>query len=144
MDRDHYLFELPIYRISEDDWLADISARIGRRVNIAMQQYLGSGHEPIDADREHARFFAAQIERPNGWDYNETVGWVKLKHDGLSPLIKGYLWLVGRTDRRDDRPRTQFRRGFTPFPFRYEGKVLECWFSDDQSNSEIFDAQLGL
>lgn len=33
MDRDHHLFELPVYRISEGDWLADISARIDRLAN---------------------------------------------------------------------------------------------------------------
>lgn len=58
------------------------------------------------------------VAGPRTWNYNEVTGWIDVIHDGPGPVLKGYLWQVERKS---------FRRGFTPYPFSYRGKVLEHW-----------------
>jgi hypothetical protein len=121
------LFEVAVYRVSEDAWLADVAPRVEQWVEGHLRGYPEEGRE---AERLHVTIVAQQHVRPHGWQYNEIVGWARLMRDGAD-VIKAYTWRVQRD---------RIRQGFTPFPF--EGgvtwKVVEVWIDDRTANEEIY------
>lgn len=120
------LFEIAAYRVDQEQWSSDVDARVARYVEGLLSAY----DKPSREDMEWARAVASKIEAPFGWQYNEVVGWVRLLWDGPGPAIKGYLWMVDRE---------RFRRGFTPHPFGFQGKVIEVWGSRyERSAASIF------
>jgi hypothetical protein len=141
------LFEIGVYRLSPDDWYAELESRITQREQeFTETAWPFLGRQP--SAEEHDRFrctaneWARGIERVyGGWQYNETVGWVRLYWDGPGPVVKGYLWHVGYK-KVNSGPRRRFQRGFIPFPFIYgeavNNKVLEEWFDDRQTDREIY------
>jgi hypothetical protein len=129
------VFEVAIYRLSFEGWTKDVGERIDRRAEVRLAQYT----RPITAsDRVQERISAEQFERPNCWDYNEIIAWIRLVWDGPGPVIKGYMFALGSQGSYKFKER--FRRGFVPHPF-LDGspnyKVLEEWFDDGESNDEI-------
>ncbi len=100
------------------------------------------GKEPTRTDRIRANSFARYVERPYGWQYNEIIGWVRLLWDGPGPVIKGYLWQVGKKTLDGGEARHRYQRGFIPFPFVYGKplyKVLEEWFDSTQTDLQVYE-----
>lgn len=127
-----------------------LEARVGRRFDASLKASEQYG-EVSAAEQERLRMQASYVERPYGWQYNEVIGWVRLRWDGPGPVLKGYAWEVGEPgEGMGWKPRRSFRRGFTPFPFGGGDpihKVLEIWFemeTDDQIYDGIRRALLGL
>jgi hypothetical protein len=125
IDDEHWIFEVPVYRLSEDAWLDDLTRRVDRRVEAALGPY--PEHER-EHQRRNATVLAQQIEAPYSWPYNEIIAWIRLKSDG--DFVKAYPF---------DVQRESFRRGFTPFPFEghVTSKVFETWIDDAASNPAI-------
>ena len=115
-----WIFEIAVYRVSEDDWLDDIERRIERH-----KATLRRDPDADEADLKHAE----SMERRPGWQYNEVVAWIRIKVDG--DMLKAYSWRV---------PRQRFQRGFTPFPFEggMESKLFELWRDDFEDSSEVY------
>lgn len=85
---------------------------------------------------------ARAIEQPYAWQYNEIVGWVRLRWDGPGPVVKGYLFPVATWGPGGLREKRHFRRGFKAFPFDYGDptwKVLEEWFDASDSDADIYE-----
>jgi hypothetical protein len=120
IDDDRWIFEIAVYRVSEDDWLDDIERRIEHR-----KATLRRDPDADEADLKHAE----SMERRPGWQYNEVVAWIRIKVDG--DMLKAYSWRV---------PRQRFQRGFTPFPFEggMESKLFELWRDDFEDSSEVY------
>jgi hypothetical protein len=119
IDDDLWIFEIAVYRVSEDDWLDDIERCIEHR-----KATLRRDPDADEADLKHAE----SMERRPGWQYNEVVAWIRIKVDG--DMLKAYSWRV---------PRQGFQRGFTPFPFEggTESTLFELWRDDFEDSSEV-------
>jgi hypothetical protein len=98
IDDDRWIFEIAVYRVSEDDWLDDIERRIEHR-----KATLRRDPDADEADLKHAE----SMERRPGWQYNEVVAWIRIKVDG--DMLKAYSWRV---------PRQKVPAGLYPLPLR--------------------------
>jgi hypothetical protein len=124
---DQWIFEVAIYRVSEDAWLDDVARRVNRRVDAELNRW---PEDQRDQQRLRASITAQRIERPYGWEHNEVVAWIRIKAD--PNVIKAYAWRVQQE---------RFRRGFTPFPFEGDvasSKVFEIWVDQTDSNLDIY------
>jgi hypothetical protein len=139
---DTYIFEVAVYRVAPDAWAADTTRRVEAREEAYLAAWFDYGKEPSANNRMRANSIARYIERPYGWQYNEVIGWVRLLWDGPGPVIKGYLWQVGKKTVEGGEARRRYQRGFIPFPFVYGEpiyKVVEEWFDASQTDSEIYE-----
>ena len=140
MARDVFVFEVPIYRVEPQAWKADIFKRVQAKEE-ALAVQLFDGREPTEEERDRTSNSARYAVYAYGWQYNEVVGWVRLLWDGPGPVIKGYLWRVGKKTFAGWEPRARYQRGFKPFPF-FGGeayKVLEVWARDDDKDEKIYE-----
>lgn len=139
--RDTWLFEIPVYRITEDAWVEDVSARTAQWAEADLQRRADHGLPITDHTRHEAEMWARYAERVYGWRYNEVIGWVGVLWDGPGPAIKGYLWQVGKPTLIAWEPRRRYQRGFHPFPF-FGGvptnKLFELWVHHDDSDSAVY------
>lgn len=137
------LFEIPIYRTSEDEWIDDITSRVDARLKVHMEMSQEDGGQPLTlSELEDYRSESSLIERPTGWRYNEIVAWIVLEWDGPGPVVKGYAWVVGTTSGRGGLPRRRYQRGFKPYPFVGGDsiyKVMEVWFGAEDSDRAVYD-----
>jgi hypothetical protein len=127
---DDPLFEIAIYRVSEERWQEEVE-----EVNAAARaRYLvayGSGLAPWSIDEEvRRRRRTLGLDIP--WEYNQAIAWVRLIWDG--PVVKGYVFSI-----EQQRFTRQFRAtnsspylGAVPID-----KVVECWFFDEATSEEI-------
>lgn len=140
MPRDTYVFEVAVYRVAPDVWAADSAERVEATERDHIAVWLDRGKTPTAEDKMRANMYARYAERPYGWQYNEVVGWIRLLWDGPGPVVKGYLWQVGKKTLRGGEPRRRYQRGFIPFPFvdgEPQRKVLEEWLSPGLTDGEI-------
>lgn len=144
MPRDVFVFDVPVYRVAPEAWEADALKRV-RAKEVALAVQLFDGREPAEEERARTSTWARYAEYPYGWRYNEVVGSVRLLSDGPGPVVKGYLWRVGKKTFGGWKPLARYQRGFKPFPF-FGGeayKVLEVWASDGDKDEEIYDRLRG-
>ncbi len=137
-----YVFEIAIYRVPLDEWDTDASVRVKSVERQFLSAWFDHGKEPSTRDRLNANMYARYSERPFNWQYNEVIGWVRLMWDGPGPVIKGYLWQVGKKTLEGGEARRRYQRGFVPFPFvsGYPmNKVVEEWFEVSQSDTDIYE-----
>jgi len=142
MRTDAYVFELAVYRVDRGAWERDASLRIEAREKASLTTLLDLGKEPSAHDRSRVKELALHVECPYDWQYNEVIGWIRLMWDGPSPVIKGYLWQVGKKTLQGGASRRRYQRGFIPFPFVYGEplfKVLEEWFDRGQTDLQIYE-----
>ena len=138
---DDWLFEIPVYRVDFSTWAAHTQARVQRATSEFLAPSMERGRTPTDFQRRRAVSVAEYTERPHGWYYNEVVGWIRLLWDGPYPVVKGYLWRVGKKSIDGGRPRHRYQRGFIAFPFvggYPTTKVLEEWFDAKDSDAQVF------
>ena len=103
-DSQRVLFEIPVYRLSFDQWMVDEQRRAAPYV--AAQSRLRSATE--------AATLAEQLTDRQTWAYNETVAWIEV--DGFHDVIKAYLWQ--RKGQRQHRHPSQ--------PLEWIGKRESC------------------
>lgn len=122
-----WLLEIPVYRISPDEWEADVNARVAHRIEVGREM----GDSKLGTDHQRSmEALAHRIERPFEWRYNEIVAWLRVRWDG-GTAIKTYAWTVRRK---------RYRRGFAPHPF-IDGyplsKVAEMWVEGEIDNAAV-------
>lgn len=123
-----HLFDIPVYRVSYDEWAAEVE-RYRAKVEPAARRFYPEGPE------ESRRRYVDMITNHNythglPWEFNEVIAWVRLEWDGPAPVVKGYAYRL---------PQERIRRGFErSYKFEYE-KVIECWFQAGDEPDEIAD-----
>jgi hypothetical protein len=133
------IFEIAIYRLDPDAWEAESDALVSDYESRYLAPLAEGDVEPSEDDRRRAHSLAVGLKSPRGWQYNDLIGWVRLRADSSGPVIKAYLWKVGN---KNDEPRRAYRRGFTAFPFLDGGpgsKVFDEWIDDRRDDREIYD-----
>lgn len=108
------LFQIPVYRLSFDDWAEDEHRRSQPHVE-AISEY-----RPI----QEARSIASHIIKWQEWEYNETLGWIEVV--GFHDVIKVYLHFR-KGERFHRHPTSAFERLY---------KLTEIWI-DGVTNSTI-------
>ena len=88
------LFEIPVYRVSPDDWLEEVE-RFAAKARAAYLRQVPVGQEPNPRSVEH---FERMLLASNGYnvpyEYNQVVGWVRVEWDGPGPFIKAYAYKI--------------------------------------------------
>jgi hypothetical protein len=105
MGGDRLLFQIPVYRLSFDQWAVDEERRQAPHRRALEETYGELG----------AAVWAQRNTRWQPWDYNETVAWIEVK--GFHDVVKTYLWK--RSGERIHRHPTT--------PFKDTGKLTEVW-----------------
>ena len=90
----HYLFDLPIYRLSEDDYYAQRDAHVDR---IMTENPLANTpikpSEAVRLDPQDAAFVSHLRHKYGGpWQFNEVVGYLRLPV--LGSQVRAEHWLV--------------------------------------------------
>jgi hypothetical protein len=142
MSADTCMFEVPVYRVTPDAWQKDATERIRRYAEADVQRRADCGLPVTDHDRLRADMWARYAERVYCWRYNEVIAWVGLLWDGPGPVIKAYLWQVGKPTPEAWEPKRRYQRGFHPFPF-FGGvpanRAFEVWAHRDDSDYAIYE-----
>lgn len=115
------LFEIPVYRMSHAAWHSEVNESIQRF------EQLSSHTDPIKR-HEHALRLAVLDRGYQSPTYNQVVAWLRLVWDGPGPVVKGYAYRVSQQ---------RIVRNFKPRRFNWHGKVLEAWFTNDDTSKEI-------
>jgi hypothetical protein len=98
-------------------------------VNESVQRFerLSSHTDPITR-HEHALRLAALERGYQSPAYNQVIAWLRLVWDGPGPVVKGYAYRVSQQ---------RIVRNIKPRRFNWQGKVLEAWFTRDDTSKEI-------
>ena len=133
------LFEIPVYRVSSDDWVAELEQFEVQHRDAYVRQ-IPEGVEPNPrAIESHLALCRRLAGYDTAYEYNQVVGWVRVKRDGTG-VIKTYAYKVMQK---------RFTKRFKAAGAKYEwpDKVLELWFDDETSEqiaAEIRRKLLGL
>lgn len=135
------LFEIPVYRLSKDDWIGESNRLVDERVAKVVRANDAGKHPLSEKEVAREREQANAIEVPHQWNYNDVIGWIVIRRGGPW-LVKAYVWVVGRSDRDGTRrARAHYQRGFSPHPFiwGYPGnKVVDVSFTGEETDEYVF------
>lgn len=112
------LFEVPVYRLSPDEFHQDLVNLTNRHLRDAERRahsfpWSPKRPEPKKHREERIRNWVRRMYGRPYW-YNEMIGVVRLYQDGGS--IKGEMW---------GQPHRSFRRNFRHYAYGHHGRVLE-------------------
>jgi len=125
---ERYLFELPIYRVSESSYCAEFGRHLERFWDDTERMH-GRTRQELFSDDQRALIQEQQWREFGGpWRYNQVVGWVRLFVLGFQ--IRGECWMVTaqRLTRRGRRE------------YRYPGHAFTLNCSERMSSDQIRDA----
>ena len=113
-----YFFEIPIYRVSEDEY------------NNAMNSYVSQRIQEIQTASENLRMLEDHLWKKFGgpWRYNGVIGFLRLYVFGTQ--IRGETWFVD-AKRISHRIRCKF--------FIHHGKAFEVDVLPDDTNHQILE-----
>lgn len=133
------LLEVAVNRVSPHGWSAEID-EIERATRDWYIRQLPPGTEPNPSSVEH---HVALRRQTTGYDipypYNQVVGWVRVECDGHG-VVKAYAYRVSQK-----RVTRRFRASKATYD--WVGKVIECWFHDETSETiaaKLRDELIGL
>jgi len=125
---ENYFFELPIYRCTREKYYEDLKIL---EKNIDKRIPYVEGQEKLTEKIK----FLSYTEQSYNYDYNETIGWIKLYVLGYQ--IRGeYHFEVNPLNRKKDKKR--FDKGIRKKQFDEFGKAFEISFNYDNSSQEIY------
>ena len=127
---DQYIFDIPIYRKTKDDFKAEIDSLVASRIDWIVS------HDPKQQtlDQEiHQRIYHSIIADSGGpWQFNQIVGWLRLFIEGNS--IGCHPWWV---DAKRINRRMRNKRMYLQTP----SDILQARFKNESSN-EIYNGLL--
>lgn len=115
------LFEVPVYRTSPAAWHNEVNESIHRLEQSSIHT------DPIKR-HGHALELASLERGYQSPAYNQVIAWLRLVWDEPGPVVKGYAYQV---------PQQRILRNFKPGRYNWRGKVLEAWFTRDDSSTDI-------
>ena len=113
-DDDRLLFQIPVYRLSFDDWV-EAENELAQPYIIAQSKI-----RPL----EQARSLASHLIQWQEWEYNEVLGWIEVV--GFHDVIKFYLHFR-KGERFHRHPTSHFERLY---------KMAEVWI-EGMTNTTI-------
>lgn len=125
--RDQYVFDIPVYRSTSDEFDKEIDMCVTTRVKW-IESY-GPQQRPLNQEMRDRQLHSVIAESGGPWQFNQVVGWLRLFVEGST--IGCHLWWVDA--KRLNRRMRKKRLYLTTF-----SDVLGAWFPD-QSSSEIFE-----
>jgi hypothetical protein len=123
--RDQYIFDIPVYRSTQDSFDAEIQQEFEERKNV-LASY-GAPGRPLSREVT-GRELGLITERFGGpWQFNQIVGWLRIFGEGRT--IGAHLWWIEgkRINRRSPHKRLLLMTA---------SDVLGLWLSNE-SSSEI-------
>lgn len=128
--RDQYIFDIPVYRLTSDEFNSEIDIQIAKR--IARLISYDSQRRPLSREIKERERHLAIAESGGPWQFNQIIGWLRLFTEGRT--VGGHLWWANakRLNRRMRHKRLYLLT---------TGDVLGAWFPD-QSSKEIFEILL--
>lgn len=115
------IFEIAAYRVSPQRW-----SKENEKLRAQVRDLLGGGPSAEGTRESWTRRFERVVEYENknvgGYAYGQAVGWLRLLHDGPSPLIKGYCYRL---------PQERLVRRFRQERFVHLGKQIELSFESE-------------
>jgi hypothetical protein len=117
------LFDIPVYRVSPDDWSAEIQ-KLDDRVEAARRKDVPEG---VDPDPDSIRRSQSYHRHVRGYDlpwvYNQVIGWVLVARDGWEPVIEGTAYrMAQKRIHRNSRA-----------PYEWIGRAFILQFRDETS-----------
>jgi hypothetical protein len=126
---ENYFFELPVYRCTREKYYEDLKL-LREKINEKVQFVEGQ-----EKKTEEIKLWLYTRKSYN-YDYNETIGWIKLYI--LGNQIRGeYHYEVNPITREKDRKR--FNKGIRKKQFDEFGKAFEISYSSNISSQEIYN-----
>jgi len=128
--RDQYIFDIPIYRKTKDDFNNEIKTSLGSRVGWIISHDLD--RRPLK-NETYDRLKDSVIRESGGpWQFNQIIGWLRLFVEGNT--IGGHFWWI---DAKRLNRKIRYKRLYLTTP----SDVLQAWFPKE-SSTEIFDKLL--
>jgi hypothetical protein len=124
--RDQYIFDIPVYRLTSDEFDAEIELHLAKRVKW-LRSY-DSQRRPLSPERRDQQLHSIIADSGGPWQFNQIIGWLRLFAEGRT--IGCHMWWVDA--KRINRRMRRKRLYLSTF-----SDVLGAWFPKE-SSSEIF------
>ena len=128
--RDKYIFDIPIYRKTKDDFNAEIETEFAKHVGWMISS--DPHQRPLNSETKIRGKDSIIREYGGPWQFNQIIGWLRLFAEGYT--IGGHLWWVD-AQRLNRKMRNKRLKLTTP------SDVLHVRFSNE-SSTEIFNKLL--
>ncbi len=128
--RDQYIFDIPVYRTTKDDFDLEIERQLAKRIDW-IKSSLPSGAS-LSREVQDREFHSVIADSGGPWEFNQVVGWLRIFAEGHT--IGCHQWWVDA--KRLNRRMRNKRLYLTTY-----SDVLGAWFPRETS-AEIFDTLL--
>ena len=128
--RDQYIFDIPIYRKSKDDYYTEIDYYIEKRVEWIISH--DPERRPLDHEVRQRVHHSVIAESGGPWQFNQIIGWFRLFIEGNT--IGCHPWWV---DAKRINRRMRNKRLYLQTP----SDILQARFRNESSN-EIYSILL--
>lgn len=101
--RDQYVFDIPVYRSTSDEFDKEIDIYVTKRV-----EWIGSyspQQRPLNQEMRDRQLHSVIAESGGLWQFNQVVGWLRL-------FVEGHTCMVGRCKTAKPKNATQ---AFIPY-----------------------------
>ena len=78
--RDQYIFDIPIYRNTKDDFNTEIETHVAKRVEWII--YHDPERRPLSREVRDRQLHSVIAESGGPWQFNQIVGWLRLFAEG--------------------------------------------------------------
>lgn len=127
--RNQYIFDIPIYRKTKDDFNAEIEFEFAKHVEWMISS--DPNHRPLNNETKIRVKDSIVRESGGSWQFNQIIGWLRLFREGNK--IGGHIWWV---DKRINRRMRNKRLRLITY-----SDVLHASFPKE-SSSEIFNKMI--
>lgn len=129
--RDYYIFDIPVYRCSEEQFDVDMAAAVAKRHD---EFFATTGISRENAPESYKNIEEHTRQTFGGpWNFNQVVGWLRLFAEPSH--VGGHLWWV-------DKKRIQRVMREKRFILITSSDVLGNYFTPEDDSDEIYRGTL--
>lgn len=128
--RDQYIFDIPVYRKTHDEFNNEIKTHVAKRVEWIVSH--DPQRRPLSLNIRNRQLNSVIAESGGPWQFNQIVGWLRLFAEGYT--IGCHLWWV-------DAQRLNLRMRQKRLYLTTSSDVLGAYFRKE-SSPEIFNRLL--
>jgi hypothetical protein len=86
--RDQYIFDIPVYRLTSDEFDAEIELHLARRIK--WLRSFDPQQRPLSPAKKDQQRDEIIVDSGGPWQFNQVIGWLRLFAEGQT--IGCHLW----------------------------------------------------
>jgi hypothetical protein len=87
--RDQYIFDIPVYRLTSDEFDAEIELRLAKRVKWLCSY--DPQRRPLSPKRKDQQLHSIIADSGGPWQFNQVIGWLRLYLSTFSDVLGAWF-----------------------------------------------------